>query len=405
MCSPFPRKAQTDMPTDVAKDCEIIDELCRAALAKQDPAVRAAQISIMEICGTHTMAIARSGLRSILPKTLKLISGPGCPVCVTDQSYMDQAVYLARGGAADVTLTRPSEAPSPVKGEEAGRPFDAPVVATYGDMVRVPGRMGSLADARAAGADVEVVYSADQAVELAKARPDRQVVFLGVGFETTTPGTGLSILRARDEGVANYSVLAAHKLVLPAMHALMAAGDVRVDGFLCPGHVSVILGYRAYDEIAARYGRPCVVAGFDASQVVAAIIEILKELIDGKPKSCTVYPSVSAGGNPAAMKLIEQVFMPADAAWRAIGVIPGSGLAIRPQFAAFDAAKRFDLPTFPSYEMPGCRCGDVICGRIRPPECKLFGKRCTPRDPVGPCMVSTEGACAAAYKYERFDGK
>jgi len=346
----------------------------------------------MEICGTHTMAIARSGLRSLLPPRIKLISGPGCPVCVTDQSYMDQAVYLSRGGkVADLE----SVAKTP------GKEFYAPIIATYGDMVRVPGRLGSLADARSAGADVQVVYSADQAVTMAKGDPARHVVFLGVGFETTTPGTALAILRARKEGVENFSVLAAHKIILPAMHALMAAGDVRVSAFLCPGHVSVILGYKAYDEIAGKYGRPCVVAGFDAGQVVKAIVEILRQLRDGEARSCTVYPSVRAEGNPAALKLFQDVFIPCDAPWRAVGVIPGSGLAIRGELERFDAARRFDLPEMSTYEMPGCRCGDVICGRCSPFECKLFGKKCTPRDPVGPCMVSSEGACAAAYKYER----
>lgn len=364
------------MTTTISRNIESVHELC-SQLGHLGRTIK-----IMEICGTHTMSIARSGLRSLLPSNLKLISGPGCPVCVTDQSYMDQAVYLARGGDGEKT-------------------FVAPIIATYGDMVRVPGRGGSLADARSAGAKVEVVYSADQAVELAKRTPQQQVVFLGVGFETTAPGTAMAITRARREGVKNFSVLAAHKVILPAMHALMSTGDVQVDGFLCPGHVSVILGYLAYEEIAAKYGRPCVVAGFDPAQVVLAVIEILTEIRDGKPRSCSVYPSVSAKGNVKAMQLLGEVFEPCDAAWRAVGVIPGSGLGIRGELAEFDAAKRFDLPIMPSYEMPGCRCGDVICGRLHPSECKMFGNRCTPRDPVGPCMVSSEGACAAAYKYER----
>lgn len=378
------------MKTAVAKDCETIHkQASELAAAGRD-------VRIMEICGTHTMAIARAGLRSMLPQSLRLVSGPGCPVCVTDQSYMDQAVYLARGGKVE---SMPAGTAGPLK------TFAAPIIATYGDMVRVPGQIGSLGDARSEGADVEVVYSADQAVEVALRRPDRQVVFLGVGFETTTPGTAMAVLRARKEGIRNFSVLTAHKLVLPAMHALLAGGDVRVDGFLCPGHVSVILGYDAYGEIAQKYGRPCVVAGFDAGQVVLGIIEILKQLIENKPRSCTVYSTVSAAGNVSARQMLDDVFVPSDAPWRAIGVIPGSGLSLRPELAEFDAAKRFELPHVPSYELPGCRCGDVICGRVRPPECKLFGKVCTPRDPVGPCMVSSEGACAAAYKYERHLGR
>lgn len=328
----------------------------------------------MEICGTHTMSIARAGLRSLLPAELKLISGPGCPVCVTDQSYMDQAIWLSRQPGV--------------------------VIATYGDMVRVPGREGSLAESRATGASVEVVYSAHHAVDLARTHADKQVVFLAVGFETTAPGTALAIQEARELGLKNFSALTAHKLVLPAMRALLAAGDVQVDGFLCPGHVSVILGFDAYREIAEQYGRPCVVAGFDPAQVLAAIAEILRQLEDKSPKACSVYPSVSAGGNAAAQQLLTEVFQEADAAWRAIGTIPQSGMVLRPEYFSFDAAKRFDLPKAQSYELPGCRCGDVICGRCSPFECGLFGRRCTPRDPVGPCMVSSEGACAAAYKYE-----
>ena len=371
------------MVSVVQKDCESIHGLVGQLAGRQ--------IKIMEICGTHTMSIARAGLRTLLPKQVSLISGPGCPVCVTDQSYMDQAVYLARGGKVADKLA--------AMGVAAGKEFDAPIIATYGDMVRVPGRLGSLGDARSTGSQIEIVYSADQAVELAE-RVEKQVVFLGVGFETTAPGTAMAVLRARKQGLKNFSVLTAHKLLLPAMHALMSAGDVRVDAFLCPGHVSVILGYKAYDEIVRMYGRPCVVAGFDAGQVLVAVVEILRQLIAGKPEASTVYPSVSAEGNPTAMKMLMDTFEPTDAAWRAVGVIPKSGLSLRPELAEFDASGRFGLPAFPSYEMPGCRCGDVICGRCSPFECKLFGKRCTPRDPVGPCMVSSEGACAAAFKYE-----
>ena len=334
----------------------------------------------MEVCGTHTVSIARSGLRGLFPASLKLISGPGCPVCVTDQSYIDQAVRLAR---------------------RAGLKSAPPIVATYGDMVRVPGRAGSLAEARAAGAEVEVVYSADQAVELARARPKREVVFLAVGFETTAPGTALAVLRARREGLGNFSVLTAHKLILPAMRALLSAGDARVDGFLCPGHVSVILGWAAFEEIARDFGKPCVVAGFEPPQVIAGIEAILEQLLAGEPAACTVYPSVSREGNRRAMEVMDEVFAPADAAWRALGVIPRSGLNLRPVFAEYDAARRFDVREMPGCEPAGCRCGDVICGRRDPRDCELFARRCTPMEPIGPCMVSSEGACAAAYRYER----
>ena len=355
---------------------ETVDRYCeRIARRAEALASGGGRVQIMEVCGTHTMSIARSGLRSLLPASLRLVSGPGCPVCVTDQAYIDQAMHLARQ--------------------------DGLVIATYGDMVRVPGRLGSLAEARARGCRVEVVYSAAQAVELAEQMPGRTVVFLAVGFETTTPGTALAVRRAAEQGMDNFLVLTAHKLILPAMRALLGSPDVEIDGFLCPGHVSVILGWRAYDEIVRDFGRPCVVAGFDAGQVLAGIDEILGQLVDGRPAASTVYSSVSPEGNLTALRLMEEMFAPAAATWRGLGTIPASGLELREAYAAFDAARRFDLPEITGCELPGCRCSDVICGRCVPADCGLFGTRCTPREPVGPCMVSSEGACAAAYKYER----
>jgi hydrogenase expression/formation protein HypD len=334
------------------------------------------RVQLMEICGTHTMTVGRGGLRELLPEGLRLVSGPGCPVCVTDQTYVDAAVTIARD-RPDVTL------------------------ATYGDMVRVPGHLGSLAEARADGADVRVVYSATEAVELARREPERQVIFLAVGFETTAPATALAVRRAREGGLGNFTVFSAHKLVLPAMHALLAAGDVRIDGFLCPGHVSVIIGHRAYGELAAGYGKPCVVAGFDEEQVLAGLAELLRQIAEDDPRSVSVYPPARAEGNPAAREVIDEAFNAADAPWRGLGTIPASGLAVREELAGFDTARRFELPATESYELPGCRCGDVICGRCVPTECPLFATRCTPREPVGPCMVSSEGACAASFRYER----
>ena len=350
-----------------------IADLCRALAGGGRP------IRIMEVCGTHTVAIARGGLRKLLPERLALISGPGCPVCVTDGSYVDQSVRLAKGQCG------------------ARRP----IIATYGDMVRVPGAEGSLAEARAAGAEVVVVASADSAVDLAKKDPSREVVFLGVGFETTTPGTALAVMRAKAEGLRNFSVLTAHKLIMPAMHALLRSGEVAIDGFLCPGHVSVILGYGVYEELARDYRRPCVVAGFEAGGILDGIAEIVRQLVEGKPSACTVYPAVTRGGNLAAQRLMDEVFTPVDAPWRALGVIPGSGLALREELAGFDAKKKLSVPDLVTKDDPRCLCGLVITGRCRPRDCPLFGARCTPRDPVGPCMVSSEGACSAAYKYER----
>jgi hydrogenase expression/formation protein HypD len=353
-----------------------IDDLAETCRALE--AGRSGQIRVMEVCGTHTVSIARSGMRKLLPSLVRLISGPGCPVCVTDGSYVDLAVRVARGD---------------------GLPA-APIVATYGDMVRVPGTEGSLAEARAAGAAVAVVYSADQAVELAIKESPREVVFLGVGFETTAPATALAILRAKKEGARNFSVLAAHKLMMPALRALLAE-EIAIDAFLCPGHVSVILGYGVYEEIAQGCGKPCVIAGFEPAGILDGVNEIVRQLARGKPAATTVYPPVTREGNRAAQRMLDEVFMPSDAAWRALGVIPGSGLAIRPELGDFDAARKFSLHERPAQDDPRCRCGMVITGRLTPRDCPLFASRCTPRDPVGPCMVSSEGACAAAYKYER----
>ena len=335
----------------------------------------AQRLQLMEICGTHTVAISRGGLRELLPPGLRMVSGPGCPVCVTDQSYVDQAIVLAR--TPGVTI------------------------ATYGDMVRVPGAHGSLEQARSAGADVQVVYAAHEAVELARRSPDRQVAFLAVGFETTAPATALAILQARREGVRNFSVLPAHKLVLPAMHALLSSPDVQIDGFLCPGHVSIILGWRAYESIVAAHHRPCVVAGFEEEQILAGVEEILRQIVEGAPAAVSVYPPVTPGGNAVAQRVLAEVFQPGDARWRALGVIPGSGLELRPELREFDVRSRIELPELPSYELPGCRCGQVITGRSLPTDCPLFATRCTPREPIGPCMVSSEGSCAAYYKYHR----
>ena len=244
-----------------------------------------------------------------------------------------------------------------------------------------------------------MVYSADQAVDIALENPDDQVVFLAVGFETTAPGAALAVLRAGETGADNFSIITAQKLILPAMEALLTQQDVSIDGFICPGHVSVILGWEAYEPIAARFAKPCVVAGFNAAQVLASIEGILTQLAGGQACAASVYPSVSAQGNRRAVELLDEVFVACDADWRGLGAIAGSGLELRAEFKRFDAAGRFDLPEIPSRQIPGCRCGDVICGRLHPSQCGLFGDKCTPRSPVGPCMVSSEGACAAVYKY------
>ncbi|MBN2210154.1 MAG: hydrogenase formation protein HypD [Sedimentisphaerales bacterium] len=331
-------------------------------------------VRLMEVCGTHTVSLFRSGVKSLLPKQIKLISGPGCPVCVTSQGYLDVACELA--GRQDVTIC------------------------TYGDMVRVPGRSGSLETMRAQGAKVRVVYSPRDAVIFAAENPQRTVVFLAVGFETTTPGTAAAVIEARQKNMKNFFILPGHKLVVPAMMILLQSGEVGIDGFLCPGHVSIVIGADAYRPIVEQFGKGCVVAGFEAADMLQGILLLSRQLAEKRPAVENAYPvAVKSQGNPNALKLINDVFEPADAVWRAMGTLPMSGLKLRDKFRAFDALEHFGLTEGPDVEPPGCRCGEVIQGKVEPKECSLFRKRCTPMSPVGPCMVSSEGTCSAWYKY------
>ncbi|MFG0283120.1 MAG: hydrogenase formation protein HypD [Phycisphaerales bacterium JB039] len=333
----------------------------------------------MEVCGTHTVNACRSGVHALMPEQVNLVSGPGCPVCVTAQRYIDALVTL--GGRPEVTL------------------------ATYGDMLRVTGAGGSLELARSRGADVRVVTSTMEAIEIARAEPSRQVVLAAVGFETTTPATAAAVLKARDLELENFSVLTCHKLVIPAMEALIADPSIRIDGFLCPGHVSVIIGARAYEPIAQR-GMPCVIAGFEALQIMEGIVRLTGQMVRGESRLENLYPSVvSDDGNRRAQQLIERVFEPSPSVWRALGVIDGSGLALREEFASLDAYRRFDIRLGADQEPAGCRCGEVITGRAKPHECRLFGTICTPMNPIGPCMVSSEGSCQAWFKYRRNEHK
>jgi hydrogenase expression/formation protein HypD len=359
----------------------------RAAESRRDTAPLLAEIralaeslgepvSFMEVCGTHTVNAARGGIHSLLPGNVRLVSGPGCPVCVTAQRHIDALIELA------------------------GRP--EVVLATYGDLVRVPGRGGSLERARGEGADVRVVTSTLDAVEIARAEPEREVVFAGIGFETTAPATAVALLRARDGHVTNFSVLSCHKLVLPALRALVADPEIAIDGFLCPGHVSVIIGAGAYGEIAERHGRPCVVAGFDPDMILEGILHLLRQRAVGEARVENLYAEVVAeGGNLRALRLLEEAFLPADAAWRALGVIPRSGLDVREELASHDALRRFCVALGEDADPPGCRCGEVITGRAAPGDCPLFGEECMPAFPVGPCMVSSEGTCRAWHRYRR----
>lgn len=333
-------------------------------------------IAVMEVCGTHTVSAYRAGLRGLLPARLRLVSGPGCPVCVTPQSYVDALIDLA------------------------GRPGVR--VATYGDMVRVPGTRTTLERAQAGGARVTVVYSATEAMELARRRPRGQIVFAAVGFETTTPATAVAVRAARDERLDNFSILSAHKLIVPAMMTLLGGGRVEIDGFLCPGHVSVIIGADAYRPVAAEFCKPCVVTGFEPQEMLDGIERILRQLVEGRAEVENAYAKVvRPEGNPTAWAAIVEVFEETDTPWRGLGVIPGSGLALRPQFSEFDAASRFGVQVTDAEDDHGCRCGEVISGLIEPPECPLFAAQCTPASPAGPCMVSREGNCQAHYKYAR----
>jgi hydrogenase expression/formation protein HypD len=348
----------------------LVDDIRRTAAAVGRP------VSIMEICGTHTVSLFRTGVKSLLPASMRMVSGPGCPVCVTSQGYIDAACELA------------------------GRP--GVTICTYGDMVRVPGRAGSLEHRRAGGADIRVVYSARDAVRRAAERPDHEIVFLAVGFETTAPASAAAVLEADARGLTNFTILPGHKLVIPAMSALLAGGDVPIDGFLCPGHVSIIIGAGAYQPIVDVHRRPCVVAGFEPDNMLTGILHVLQQLRDGQARLENVYGvAVTRDGNTVARGMLDRVFEPGDTVWRAMGTIAGSGLVLREGYRQYDARERFGIAFGPDQEPPGCRCGEVIQGRVDPVACNLFGTACTPTRPIGPCMVSSEGTCAAWYKYGR----
>jgi len=352
----------------------------RLADMERDAARLRRNVRIMEVCGTHTVALHRSGIRDLLADNVKLISGPGCPVCVTPTGYIDALTDLA---ARDNTL-----------------------IATYGDMVRVPGSRGSLADARACGAHVSVVASATQAYQLARDHPDRDVIFAAVGFETTAPATADIIIRSQQAGVKNLSALCAHKLIIPAMAAILADPGCVIDAFLCPGHVSVIIGSQAYQVIVTRFARPCVVAGFEPMQMVEGIARIVAQLASNQARVENVYTAaVRAEPHERAWSMIEMVFDRGDAEWRSLGEIADSGLIINDHYRQFDAAERFGISPISPANLtdPGpCRCAEVIRGTVDPPQCRLFGNRCTPDDPVGPCMISSEGTCQAWYNYGVF---
>lgn len=330
--------------------------------------------TLMEVCGTHTVAIARNGLRGMMPEGTRLASGPGCPVCVTSNKDIDTVIALSR--VPGVTIT------------------------TFGDMTRVPGSTSSLLKEQAEGRNIRIVYSPLDALRYAQQHPDEQVVFVGVGFETTTPLVAMAIKRAKTLGLSNFSVFVAHKNMPGALEVIVSDPKLEVDALILPGHVSTIIGAAPYEFLAKKYGIPGVITGFEPVDVLQGIAMLMRQLHEGRAEIEIAYSrGVMPEGNPVALAAINEVFKTVDATWRGLGVIPGSGYAIRDEFAEFDAFRRFEPEVEPTQEPKGCRCGDVLRGMMTPAECPLFRKVCTPENPVGPCMVSSEGSCAAYFRY------
>ena len=328
----------------------------------------------MEFCGGHTVTVCRNGVRQALPSIVEMLSGPGCPVCVTSVADLDKAIALAK--VPDV------------------------IIATFGDMIRVPGSTESLERAKARGADVRIVYSAMDALAMAEANLAKRVVLLGVGFETTAPTIAASILTADEKGLDNFAVFSMHKLCPPVIRALLEVGEVKLDGFICPGHVSAVIGASPWEFIASEFGIPCVVTGFELLDVLQGIEQLVEQVEAGRSEVEIAYTrGVQWEGNREAVRLMEEVFEPSPADWRGMGSIPGSGLRIRSRFQRFDAERVFEIHPGPSREPTGCICGDILRGTRTPLDCELFGTGCTPEIPVGPCMVSSEGSCSAYYLY------
>ena len=351
---------------DREKVAVLIDEIKKHALHK---------ITLMEVCGGHTMSIQKFGIPALLPETVNLISGPGCPVCVTDRKYIDQAIAYSR--------------------------LPDTIITTYGDLIRVPGSTSSLDKEKAQGRDVRIVYSVLDALKIAKENPLKNIIFLGIGFETTTPGSAVGILNAKKEGLNNFFLFSAHKVMPPAMDALIDE-SVKIDGYIGPGHVSAIAGTRIYDFIPEKFGIGVVISGFEPVDLLASILMLVKQFESGKPAVEIQYKRiVKRDGNPSAQQIIDEVLEPRDDWWRGLGVLPASGLGIKPKFSDFDAEKQFDVEVEPTRKDKACICGEVLKGIAKPKDCKLFGKGCTPYDPVGPCMVSSEGACHAYFRYNR----
>jgi hydrogenase expression/formation protein HypD len=332
----------------------------------------------MEVCGGHTHTIYKHGIEDHLPEAIQLVHGPGCPVCVIPMGRVDDAISIA--GQPDVIMT------------------------SFGDMMRVPGGQGSFFDAKAAGADIRMVYSPLDALKIARANPDRRVVFMGIGFETTAPSTAMTVLRAAADGVDNFSVFCNHVMIIPAIKAILDSPDLRLDGFLGPGHVSTVIGCRPYEFIARDHGKPLVCAGFEPLDILASVHMLLRQLAEGRAEVENQYARVVPWeGNRTALRVIGEVMEPRPYfEWRGLGFISHSALRMRDAYARFDAERVFELPGVRVADPKACQCGEVLKGVLKPWECKVFGTACTPETPIGTCMVSSEGACAAYYNFGRF---
>lgn len=357
---------------DEYRDFEIVQNI-----SKKLRKLNGHEISLMEVCGGHTMAIRRFGIPSLLPFNIKLISGPGCPVCVSGIGFIDKAIECTK--IKDVIIT------------------------TYGDLIRVPGSKSSLEKEKSMSADIRIVYSTLEALEIAKLNKDKKVIFLGIGFETTAPGTAVAIQKAQSENISNFYLLSAHKIMPPVMEVLLN-DEVKIDGFICPGHVSTITGSKIYNFIPDKYKIGCVVTGFEPTDLMQAIYMLAKQINSKEQKVEIQYSRVvTSQGNTKAQAIMNEVFETQNDYWRGIGEIAESGLKLKEKYRGFDAEHVFDLRVEPVKENPNCICGDILRGLKNPNDCKLFMKLCSPENPIGACMVSAEGTCHAYYKYNSYE--
>jgi hydrogenase expression/formation protein HypD len=345
------------------------------SLQKRIEKISTKEVRFMEVCGGHTMSIQKFGIPSLLPLNIKLLSGPGCPVCVSSRSYIDQAIAYSR--------------------------MENVIITTFGDLIRIPGSTSSLEKEKANGADIRIVYSPLDALAIARSNLDKKIVFLGIGFETTAPGSAASIVTAYNENLKNFLLFSSHKVMPPAMSALIDEG-VKIDGYIAPGHVSTITGHNIYLDFPKKFGIACVISGFEPVDLLQSIYMLVKQVEENDPKVEIQYRrAVKMSGNEKALAILDEVFELRDDWWRGLGILPKSGLKIRNKYADFDAESVLQVDVEPTREDKGCLCGEILKGLKNPKDCKLFGKGCTPSDPVGACMVSSEGACHAYYKYNR----